>query len=176
MRTADQVLRRSDELDQAATTARHALARAEALDGREAVQSAAFAAKRNVSIDVKSVSLMGVHVPEIERKRLARAATQRSYSLASTTARIDMAAACYEDELDWVIELAAGEMCLRRLAEEVRKTTVRVNALDMVLLPMLQAQRKIIERVLSEREREDIFRLKRVKSAVQSKREHANIW
>jgi V/A-type H+/Na+-transporting ATPase subunit D len=170
MRTADQVLRGSDELEQAAGAARRALARAEALDGREAVQSAAFAAKRNVSIEVKGMRVMGVPVPEIERKRLGRAASQRGYSLASTSARIDAAAAGFEDELEWVIELAAGEMRLRRLAEEVRRTTVRVNALEVVLLPRLIAQRKAIDRVLSEREREDTFRLKRVKSAMERRR------
>src|SRR5512144_463443 len=89
MRMADQVLRGSDELEQVAGAARRALARAEAIDGREAVQSAAFAAKRNVSIEVQSMSVMGVPVPEIERKRLGRAASQRGYSLASTSARID---------------------------------------------------------------------------------------
>jgi V/A-type H+-transporting ATPase subunit D len=170
MRTAHQVMRGSDELEQAASAARRALARAEAMDGREAVQSAAFAAKRNVSIEVKGISVMGVPVPEIERKQLARSVVQRGYSLASTTARIDEAAGRFEDELQWVIELAAGEMRLRRLAEEVRKTTVRVNALEVVLLPRLLAERRGIERILSEREHEDTFRLKRVKASLARKR------
>lgn len=163
MRTADVVMRESGELDAVAGAARRALAWAEALDGREAVQSAAFAARRELSIEVAGVNVMGVPVPVIERKKIARSSVQRGYSLATTSSRIDEAAAHFENELELVIELAASEMRLRRLAEEIRKTTIRVNALEIVLLPRLKAERDAIERVLEEREREDLFRLKRVK-------------
>jgi V/A-type H+-transporting ATPase subunit D len=170
MKTADVVMRGSNELEQVAGEARRALAWAEAFDGREVVQSAAFAARREVSIEVSGVNVMGVPVPLIERKKLARSSAQRGYSLASTSYRIDLAAARFEDELELVIELAASEMRLRRLAEEIRKTTIRLNALEMVLLPRLEAQRAYIESVLEEREREDTFRLKRVKAAIARKR------
>jgi V/A-type H+-transporting ATPase subunit D len=169
MKTADVVMRGSNELEQVAGEARRALAWAEAFDGREVVQSAAFAARRDVSIQVAGVNVMGVPVPLIERKKLARSSGQRGYSLASTSHRIDQAAARFEDELELVIELAASEMRLRRLAEEIRKTTIRLNALEMVLLPRLEAQRTYIESVLEEREREDTFRLKRVKAAISRK-------
>lgn len=169
MKTADVVMRGSNELEQVAGEARRALAWAEAFDGREVVQSAAFAARRDVSIQVTGMNVMGVPVPLIERKKLARSSGQRGYSLASTSHRIDLAAARFEDELELVIELAASEMRLRRLAEEIRKTTIRLNALEMVLLPRLEAQRTYIESVLEEREREDTFRLKRVKAAISRK-------
>ena len=170
MQTADVVIHGSDELERLAGEARRGLARAEAFDGREAVQSAAFAARRDVSIEVSGANVMGVPVPVIERKKLGRSSAQRGYSLASTSHRIDVAAGRFEDELELVIELAASEMRLRRLAEEIRKTTIRLNALDMVLLPRLEAQRAYIESVLEEREREDTFRLKRVKAALARKR------
>jgi V/A-type H+-transporting ATPase subunit D len=169
MKTADVVMRGSNELEQVAGEARRALARAEAFDGREAVQSAAFAARRDVSIEVTGLNVMGVPVPMIERKKLGRSSAQRGYSMASTSHRIDAAAARFEDELELVIELAASEMRLRRLAEEIRKTSIRLNALEMVLLPRLEAQRAYIESVLEEREREDTFRLKRVKAALARK-------
>jgi V/A-type H+-transporting ATPase subunit D len=54
-------------------------------------------------------------------------------------------------------------MRLRRLAEEIGYTTRRVNALENVLIPHLIAQRNYIQMMLGEREREDRFRLKRVK-------------
>lgn len=170
MKTADVVMSGSNELEQVAGEARRALARAEAFDGREVVQSAAFASRRDVSIEVSGMNVMGVPVPFIERKKLARASSQRGYSLASTSYRIDVAAARFEDELELVIELAASEMRLRRLAEEIRKTSIRLNALEVVLLPRLEAQRAYIESVLGEREREDIFRLKRVKASIARKR------
>ncbi len=169
LKTARVVLHGSSELEQLASAARHALAWAEAHDGREAVQSAAFAARRNVSIDVTAVNVMGVSVPVIERKKLARSTVQRGYSLAGTSSRVDTAAARFEDELELVIELAAGELRLRRLSEEIRRTTIRVNALELIVLPRLEAQRSYIESVLDEREREDTFRLKRVKATLARK-------
>ncbi|MBI4671002.1 MAG: V-type ATP synthase subunit D [Chloroflexi bacterium] len=171
MKTADVVMRESSEVEAVSSQARHALAQAEALDGREVVHAAGFAAGRQVSIEVTSVNVMGVHVPRIERKPLVRSNVQRGYSLASTSARIDAAAARFEEELELIVELAASEMRLRRLAEEIRKTTTRVNALDLILLPRLEGQRVYIERALDEREREDTFRLKRVKAALARKRD-----
>lgn len=170
MKTVDLVIREGGEVEQAAGKARHALARAEALDGRAVVQWAAYAARRAVSVQVTGVNVMGVPVPVIERKNLTRAATQRGYSLASTSPRIDQAASQFELELELVLELAASEMRLRRLAQEIRTTSIRVNALEVILLPRLEAQRAYIESVLDERDRQDLFRLKRVQAALARKR------
>ncbi len=52
---------------------------------------------------------------------------------------------------------------MHRLAEEIRKTTRRVNAVEQRLLPELREQVHYIRGVLDQREREDIFRLKRLK-------------
>jgi len=167
---ADQALRSSDELDRAAGAARRALAMAEALDGVEAVRSAAFAAQGEISIGVEGANIMGVPVPVIERKSVARSLLDRGYSLTSTSARIDTVAERFEAELDLVIEVANSELCLRRLAEEIRKTSRRVNALENILLPRLIAQRDYIAMILEEREREDLFRLKRVKRTLETQR------
>jgi V/A-type H+-transporting ATPase subunit D len=166
----DVVFRESAKLEELAAEARQALAWAEALDGREVVSSAALAARRNISLEVRGINVMGVPLPEIESKNMVRVDTQRGYSMASTSSRIDRAALRFEEELEMVIELAASEMRLRRLVEEIRKTTIRVNSLEVNLLPRLNAQCTYIENVLNEREREDLFRLKRIKEAIGQKR------
>lgn len=165
MKTAEVALRGGAELEKIAGAAQRALAQAEALDGREAVQSAAFAAWRDLTIEVTAASAVGVAVPIVERKQLVRTCAQRGYSLASTSCRIDAAALRFEEELELAIELAARELRLWRLAEEIRTTTIRMNALEVVVLPRLEAQLAAIRRVLDEREREDLFRLKHVKSS-----------
>lgn len=53
------------------------------------------------------------------------------------------------------------------MAEEIQRTSRRVNALENILIPRLVAERDYIRMVLEEREREDIFRLKRVKQKLQ---------
>ena len=163
MSTAEQVMRGSDELEQSVNESVQALALAEALDGPEVVRSAAFAARSQVTLNITSTNVMGIFLPLIERKRLSRSLLDRGYNLSTVSIRIDAAAAAFEAQLDLVIELAAGEMRLRRLAEEIGRTTRRVNALDNFLIPRLEAQRNYIQMILEERERENLFRLKRVK-------------
>lgn len=94
----------------------------------------------------------------------------RGYSLVGTSARIDEVADRFEEEVDLLIELASSELRLRRLAEEIRKTSRRVNAQENILIPRLHSRRAYIEMVLEERAREDLFRLKTVKRAMVKKR------
>lgn len=170
MKIADAVMTGSDELERVAAEARRTLARAEALDGPEMVQSAAFAAQGELTLSVEGAFVMGVPVPVIEQKSAARSLVDRGYSLSGTSARIDETAERFEEEVDLLIELAASELRLRRLAEEIRKTSRRVNALDNIMIPRLHARKSYIEMVLEERAREDLFRLKTVKRAILKKR------
>lgn len=163
MRTAEQAVRSSDELEQCAGEAVGVLALAEALDGPESVQSAAFAARGQVSLEAAVTNVMGVVIPMIEQKSVRRSPLDRGYSLTAVSSRIEATAEAFENLLDLLIELANDELRLRRLAEEIGRTTRRVNALENVLIPRLERQRDYIQMVLAEHEREDLFRLKRVK-------------
>ena len=159
MRTAELAIKGGAELERR-------VGQAEALDGPEVVRSAALAARGHLTLDVHAVNLMGVTVPRIEQKSVARGPLDRGYSPLTISSRIEAAAEAFETLIDLVIQLAESEMRLRRLAEEIGRTTRRVNALDNVLIPRLEAQRNYIEMVLDEREREDLFRLKRVKQKI----------
>ncbi len=170
MTVAHHVMRSSNELEQAAGSARRALAMAEAIDGREAVCSASFAAQGEVSLHVEVSNIMGVSIPAIEQRSVTRSSLDRGYSLSGTSARIDAVAEHFEEEVNLIIELANSELRLRRLAEEIQKTSRRVNALDNVLIPRLLDERDYIQGVLDERERESLFRLKRVKQVLEKKR------
>ncbi len=172
MKIAERVMVSSDELERAAADARFALAMAEALDGSEAVRSASFAARGEVSIAVEGANVMGVPVPVIEKKGLSRSLLDRGYSVIGTSTRTDQVAERFEEEMELVLEVAASEMRLRRLAEEIQRTSRRVNALENILIPRLVSHRTYIQMVLDEREREGIFRLKRVKQKLQRKKGH----
>jgi V/A-type H+-transporting ATPase subunit D len=166
MRTAELAIKGGAELERRVGQADAALAMAEALDGPEVVRSAALAARSHLTLDVHAVNLMGVTVPRIEQKSVARGPLDRGYSPLTVSSRIEATAEAFETLIDLVIQLAESEMRLRRLAEEIGRTTRRVNALDNVLIPRLEQQRNYIEMVLDEREREDLFRLKRVKQKI----------
>jgi V/A-type H+-transporting ATPase subunit D len=163
-KVADVVLTGSGALDRAAAEGRRALAFAEAADGPDAVASAAMAGTTQIPLEARATTVMGVRIAEISYEPVGRPRTGRGYSLAGSSSRIDHASARFEAELDLILELAASELRLRRLADEIGKTTRRVNALESIVIPRLELELKMIQSALDERERQDRFRLKRIKA------------
>jgi len=163
MSTVDTVVTRSEALHKAAAGAARSLARANAAAGPAGVQAAALATRSRLPLDLQPANIMGVAVPIIRPQAKPAPALQRGYALAVTDVTIDEAAAAFADEVDHLLALAESELRLKRLADEIRRTTRRVNALEHVLLPRLRAEKAHIEFALAERERADHFRLKRAK-------------
>lgn len=174
LQTADRVLENSDVLQQVAAEARLALARAAATAGSEAVQSAAIASRQELPLQVSTANVMGVRVPHIEEKQVTRLALGRGYSIVGTSLTIDEAASAFENEVDAILQLAESELRLTRLAAEIQGTSRRLNALDHLLIPRLEAERDYIQIALDERERTDHFRLKLVKRILERKRARDN--
>ncbi len=67
-----------------------------------------------------------------------------------------------------LVQVANTETRLRRIGEEIKKTTRRVNALEQVVIPGLNQQVRYIRQVLEQREREDNFRLKKIKQKMEA--------
>lgn len=170
LRMVDTVMEHSDILQNVAADARKKLARAEALAGKEVVQSASLATREELPLQVSSVNVMGVRVPHIEQKRVDRPLLGRGYSIVGTSITIDEAAAAFEAKVGAIIQLAESELRLVRLAAEIQRTSRRLNALDHLLIPRLEAECDYIEMTLDERERTDHFRLKLVKRILNRKR------
>ncbi len=170
MKNVDLAMKDGESLDRLAADAAYALSFAKALDGPEAVRSASLAAVDGLSVQVDAVNVMGVSVPTVRRDSPPPSPLERGYSLPATSARIDDVADAFEAELDLLIELAAVETRLRRLGDEIKATSRRVNALDNVFLPRLDDEMRRISTTLEEREREDVFRLKRVKQRLSARR------
>ena len=161
---ADTVVAESDALARAAGSSRATLALAEGLDGPEALRSAAMAARREITLDARRRVVMGVPIAEIERADVVRARGSRGYALSTSSARVDAVADSFETQLQLLVKIASEELRLRRLASELRKVTRRVNALEHVVLPRLEGELRSTLGKLEERDREDRFRLQRVKA------------
>jgi len=157
-------------LEQLAIEADLALLVAEAVDDPIAVKSASYATKRQIMVDISGKNIMGVPVPVIQKKSVAMNVMQRGYGLIGTSSRINEAAEKFEAEMDMIIRLAETETTLRRIGNEIQMNRRRVNALDQIIIPELKEQAKYIRFSIEEREREDLFRLKKVKKLIERKK------
>jgi V/A-type H+-transporting ATPase subunit D len=158
---ANVVISGAGALDDAAAEGRRALALAEAGDGPEAVESAALATRSSIPITARAGSVMGVRIADIQYEPVGRPRAGRGFTLAGTSARIDRVAEQFEAALDLLLEQAAYELRLRRIVDEIGRTTRRVSALESVVIPRLVQERTVIQATLDERERQERFRLKR---------------
>lgn len=146
-----------------------ALVEARVTSGNLDLERAADTSTRGIDVDVDSRNIMGVRVPVVESENVERKITERGYSFQQTSGAIDEAAEKFEEALQSVLELAEAEEIVKLLAQEIEKTKRRVNSLEHVLIPRLEDSKEYIEMRLEEQEREDKFRLKRVKEKIEKK-------
>ena len=136
---------------------------ARTLEGDLKVKSIAMAIKDIPDIKLTTKNIMGVKVPKIESSEIKKAFMQRGYGIYNSSA-IDEAASAYEKVVEKIILAAEVETSMRKLLNEIEKTKRRVNALEFVVIPNLEKVRAFIQLRLEEIERENIFRMKRIKA------------
>lgn len=144
---------------------------AAAVDGVIAVRSAAYALTVHPEIQLKSRNLMGVVVPEIKSSRIVAPLDERGYGIIGTSPRIDEAADAYEKLVETVVKAAELETTMKKLLEEIERTKRRVNALEFKIIPELEDIERFIRFRLEEMERDNIFRLKRIKNKAEKRAE-----
>jgi V/A-type H+-transporting ATPase subunit D len=146
---------------------------ARAMDGDVAVRGAAAALKEHPEITTQSKNIMGVVVPQIESTKVKKSLDERGYGVVGTSSRIDEAAEAYEDLLEQIILAAEVETAMKKMLEEIETTKRRVNALEFKLLPDLRESKEYIDQKLEEQEREEIFRLKKIKNKKEEEEKEA---
>ena len=168
----DETLRLSESLQK--TVSRGAVlarGRARPSTATVALRSAGLATKGEIVVDMTGTKIMGVSVPVVTKgESPIRTSFTRGYSVTGVSSRVDETADKFERILDVIIEYADIETRLKRLGEEINKTNRRVNALEQVTVPALREQVTYIRQTLDERAREDLFRLKKVKKKIESKK------
>ncbi|MCT8336200.1 V-type ATP synthase subunit D [Methanoculleus sp. Afa-1] len=140
------------------------IALAETVEGAIGVKAAAFSAAESPAISLKSKNIMGVVVPEIQASSVRKGVLDRGYGMLGTSAVIDETADAFEDLLEAIIEAAEIETTMKRLLDEIESTKRRVNALEFKVIPELSEARDFIKMRLDEMEREELFRLKKIKA------------
>jgi V/A-type H+-transporting ATPase subunit D len=140
------------------------MAMANTVEGAIGVKSAAFSVQEVPDVTLSSKNIMGVVVPEIESSKVKKSLVDRGYGLLGTTSVIDETASAFEELVEAIIESAEVETTMKRLLDEIESTKRRVNALEFKVIPELTEARDFIKMRLDEMEREELFRLKKIKA------------
>ncbi len=139
------------------------LAFARAAQGTPSVRSVGVAGRRELNLEVVQERVWGMSLGKIEPKNVVRLPRDRGVGLLDSPSHVLEAAESAERMIEQLVVCAPLERNIQMLGEEVKKTNRRINALNEYLLPKLRDEVRTIARVLEEREREDTFRLKKIK-------------
>lgn len=140
---------------------------ANAWDGPEAVKSLSLAESGALEVEITVQNLFGVKVPHVQPPHFE--AGELPFSPVEAGARTLDAAAQFRALTEAIIKVAATETRLRRIGEEIKKTSRRVNALEQLVIPNIGRQIKGIRSVLDQRALEEVTVLKRIKSKLEAR-------
>ena len=136
---------------------------ARTLESDLTIKSLALAVRGRPSVTVTTKNIMGVVVPKISSSAVQKQLRDRGYGIIEGSSVIDDAAKSYEKVVEKVIEAAEVETAMKKLLQEIEKTKRRVNALEFSVIPKMDVSQRFIKLRLEEMERENVFRLKRIK-------------
>jgi len=116
------------------------------------------------TIETKTRNIIGVTIPyiQVNLKQLSGF----PYNVYDTSIRLDEATLKMAEAIKAIAELSSAEAAVKKLAEAIAATKRRVNSLEYIVIPRMLATIRYIEMHLEEAEREDFFRLKRIKSGM----------
>lgn len=124
------------------------------------VEDIAHSIPKDEEFEILLKSVMGVDIPTI---KYSVKEVYPSYGFYNTNPALDNAAENFRKVRYMTYELSEIENSIFKLAKEIQKTQKRTNALQHIQIPKYKEQVKYIQDVLEEKEREDFFRLKKIK-------------
>lgn len=112
-------------------------------------------------ISVAYRSVMGVEIPKITYDKPTMIC---SYNMDISNSRVDYTFECFYRVKELTVVLAEVENAVYRLANAIRKTQKRANALKNISIPRFEETIKFITESLEEKEREEFSRQKVIKN------------
>lgn len=113
------------------------------------------------SLKLSYRSVMGVEIPILTIDDCEK--NELHYGLSSSNAALDEAQMKFLYVKKLTVELAEIENSVYRLADSIKKTQKRANALKNIMIPKFEDAVKTITDALDEKEREEFSRLKVIK-------------
>ena len=140
---------------------------AAALMSPEMLEQSLLYPKQSVELDMTFQNIMSVDVPQYQFRTSSQDPGEvYPYGFAQTSGELDDAVDALSRVLSDMLRLAEVEKTSQLLAEEIEKTRRRVNALEYVKIPEMQANIKYITMKLDENERANTIRLMKVKDMI----------
>ncbi|MEL3912853.1 V-type ATP synthase subunit D [Treponema pedis] len=161
MKMLDKVKILEKEINKQISVAYPALRRMFIAVGRNETERLAKTLNYEFRFTEKTVTAAGIRFASISAELPKRTL---AYSYLDSFADCDKVMIDFFKLLDLLTEMASIRTIVWRLAGEVKKTQRRVNALDKQVIPQTSETKTYIESVLEERERENVFVLKALKS------------
>jgi V/A-type H+-transporting ATPase subunit D len=167
MALMDKTIEAQEKMEKTIAVAFEALKKDLLITGRRNLGRVAPAVNFRAEAAVHFRRVMGVSLPQVEVKTRDAAPY---FSPGETSAMTEEAILRFKEVLLEIGRLAEMRISLIRLAEEVRKTMRRVNALEKIAIPNYVETIKYIQDSLEESERGMIATLKQVKKRLALKR------
>lgn len=155
----DRELRR--EIEALLGTAMGKMSLAEAEMGTAALEEALMISAAAKSPDLELRNIMSMKTPQITAAESDSG--EIAYGFAFTSDKLDDAYLSINALMPKLYELAAVEKTCDMLSDEMERTRRRVNALEYVMIPQMQATMKYITAKLEDNERSNTIRLMKVK-------------
>jgi len=134
--------------------------------GTERVRRIALSKPQEVDVRITPRSIMGIVVPAVD---YCVAETGPIHGFGDTSVVLDQAEKDWKGILSLMGQLAEKVTTVWRLALELRRTQRRVNALENIFIPSYEETLKYIQETLEEKDREELFRMKRAKAMMTTK-------
>ena len=128
--------------------------------GVRQVQDIALSIDKAEHFDITYKSIMGLDVPTVKYEKQV---LRPHYSMYMTGEAIDEAIMIFQKIKSLTYRLAETENTVYKLSIEIKKNQKRANALEKMQIPNLEETVKYISESLEEKEREDFYRLKKIK-------------
>ncbi len=141
---------------------------AQGISGVNRVKGLAYSSEPSCVVNAETKNLMGVQVPRFTIEAVEGAGFNAS--LIGTSYQVKKARDQFIELLPAMVRLAETEQVIFTLAEEIKKTKRRVNALEYIKIPEMEHQENVIKTQLAEVERESFGRLKNVKKKLEAER------
>ncbi len=148
------------EIDVTFTSAYKALQKANIELGINYVQDIAMAVPVDSSVRIKTRSIMGTEIPLVEHDEMPLNLT---YAYYNTRESLDEARCQFEKVKKLTVKLSMVENSAYRLANSIKRTQKRANALKNITIPRYETLTRNITNSLEEKDREEFTRLKVIK-------------